>query len=211
VKRVVVKLGGSTACQTEMQGWIDALQRAALPLAIVPGGGPFADFVRAVQPSIGFSDRAAHSMAILAMEQFGHVILDRGGRFVPARCAADFDTAFAAGRIPVWLPSTLLLEAPEVPASWAVTSDSLASWLAARLDAHALLLSKQTADVSADDDVDTLAARGIVDASLSAMLPPAVVLHVAHPGDLASAAVRFEGGQLAGRALHPPAARRMAS
>ena len=40
-------------------------------MVLVPGGGPFADAVRAAQPRMGFDDRAAHAMALLAMEQYG--------------------------------------------------------------------------------------------------------------------------------------------
>ena len=40
-------------------------------IAIVPGGGPFADGVRTAQASIGYDDRAAHAMALMAMAQFG--------------------------------------------------------------------------------------------------------------------------------------------
>ena len=39
------------------------------PLLIVPGGGPFADAVRAQDDRLGLSDEAAHWMAVLAMDQ----------------------------------------------------------------------------------------------------------------------------------------------
>ena len=77
MKRAVVKVGGSTADQPVLREWIAALAGSALPVVIVPGGGPFADQVRNTQRRIGFSNNAAHAMAILAMEQFGHIILDR--------------------------------------------------------------------------------------------------------------------------------------
>ena len=57
----------------------------------------------------------------------------------------------------------MTLGAADVPASWDVTSDSLAAWLAGQLGARRLVLMKQVVlsrdPVSADD----LAARGIVD------------------------------------------------
>ena len=34
-------------------------------MIVVPGGGPFADAVRASQAEIGFDDAAAHEMAML--------------------------------------------------------------------------------------------------------------------------------------------------
>ena len=82
MRPAVVKLGGSTASAAGMDAWIAALAGSGLPLVIVPGGGPFADQVRQAQKRLGFSDGAAHAMAILAMDQFGHVILDRDERLI---------------------------------------------------------------------------------------------------------------------------------
>jgi dihydroneopterin aldolase len=93
VKRAVVKLGGSMAGAAELGVWIAALVDSTLPLVIVPGGGPFADQVRDAQKRMGFSDKAAHAMAILAMDQFGHVLLDRHERLVPARSLAEIEQA----------------------------------------------------------------------------------------------------------------------
>ena len=89
MRRAVVKLGGSTASSAEMDMWISALAGSTLPLVIVPGGGPFADQVREAQTRLAFSDMAAHAMAILAMDQFGHVILDRNERLAAAQSLDD--------------------------------------------------------------------------------------------------------------------------
>ena len=48
-----------------------AIAAEAGSIAIVPGGGPFADAVRTAQASMGYDDRAAHAMALMAMAQFG--------------------------------------------------------------------------------------------------------------------------------------------
>src|SRR5262245_55260718 len=107
MKRAVVKLGGSTASGALMNIWISALAGSTLPLVIVPGGGPFADHVREAQARMGFSDGAAHAMAILAMDQFGTVILDRDQRLALARTVDDVLSALGGASIPVWLPSTM--------------------------------------------------------------------------------------------------------
>jgi 5-(aminomethyl)-3-furanmethanol phosphate kinase len=44
---VVVKLGGSYAASAEREKWLDAIDRCAGEVVLVPGGGPFADAVRA--------------------------------------------------------------------------------------------------------------------------------------------------------------------
>ena len=127
-----------------MGEWIAALALSSLPLVVVPGGGPFADQVRDAQKRMDFSDNAAHAMAILAMDQFGYVILDRHERLAPARSLEEIEQAVEAGKIPVWLPSALAIFVPDIRASWDITSDSLAAWLAGKLAADALLLIKQT-------------------------------------------------------------------
>lgn len=202
MKRAVVKLGGSTARDTAvMDEWIAAMAGSRMPLVIVPGGGPFADLVRDAQNSMGFSDTAAHAMAILAMEQFGHVILDRGNGIGPARSLQDMESALGAGKICVWLPSWLAIPADDIRASWDITSDSLAAWLAGRLDADALLLIKQTGAFSEGDDIASLAARGIVDSGFAAMMPASVDLHVAGPEDAARARTSLALGKLPGMSI----------
>ena len=198
MRRAVVKLGGSTAQTAELGGWIAALTGSSLPLVVVPGGGPFADKVREAQRDIGFSGRAAHAMAILAMDQFGHVILDRNGGYAPASSPAEIERVLEGGKIPVWLPSMITSTAPDIEASWDVTSDSLAAWLAGKLGAEALLLVKQSGDFSSRDTVESLTARGIVDPCLGRMLAPCIALHLAGPADAATAGKLLCEGRLPG-------------
>jgi aspartokinase-like uncharacterized kinase len=207
MKTVVVKLGGSTSKARQMVVWLAALAAARLPLVIVPGGGPFADQVRDAQRRLGFSDKAAHAMALLAMEQFGHVILDRHHRFAAARTRADIERALAAGTIPVWLPSSLALADQGIEASWNVTSDALAAWLTGRVGAKALLLIKQTRAFGSGDEVASLAARGIVDAAFASMLPGGLELRLAGPDEAAGAAACLAAGKLPGVRINGSAIR----
>lgn len=208
MKLTVVKLGGSTADHPVLRVWIDALAASSLQLVIVPGGGPFADQVRDAQKRMEFSDKAAHAMAILAMEQFGHVILDGQERLVPALSSEEMKWALLDGKIPVWLPSTMALAAPYIPASWDITSDSLAAWLAGELEAKALLLIKQSSAFSERDDVDSLMAKGIVDAAFDTMLPVGIDLFVAGPQEAATAGVTLAAGRLPGVQILPVVAPR---
>ncbi|WP_292637875.1 (5-formylfuran-3-yl)methyl phosphate synthase, partial [Mesorhizobium sp.] len=204
IRPTIVKLGGSTARAAEMENWIAALAGSRLPIVIVPGGGQFADQVRESQIYMDFSDTAAHAMAILAMEQFGQVILDRHERLAPARSLDEMVRALDEGKVPVWLPSSLALPAPDIPASWDMTSDSLAAWLAGKLGAKALLLIKQTGAFFGSDTIDGLTARGIVDAGLAAMLPDGVDFHLAGPKDAAAAGALLASGNLPGIAIAAP-------
>jgi 5-(aminomethyl)-3-furanmethanol phosphate kinase len=165
----VVKLGGSHAGTAHLDAWLDALTVCGGRAVLVPGGGPFADAVREAQVSMGFDDVAAHAMALLAMEQFGLALAS--GR--PGLRIAASDEAIAAalreGHVPVWAPSAMVLAAKDIPASWDVTSDSLAAWLAGRVGATRLLLVKHGAP-SQPVSADELAARGVVDTAFSHFL-----------------------------------------
>ncbi len=138
---LVVKLGGSYAAQAALHAWLAAIA-AAPGVVLVPGGGPFADAVRALQPRLGFDDAAAHAMALLAMAQYGVFLRALAPALLSVAEPAAIAAALAAGRVPLWCPPPTLGAAEGVPESWDATSDSLALWLATRLAAPALLLVK---------------------------------------------------------------------
>ena len=142
---LVVKIGGSLLSRVD--GFDAALAEIAsacrdVPLLIVPGGGPFADSVRDVDQRLGLSDEAAHWMAVLAMDQYAHLIASR----MPA-AKLVFDTggvaaALDATRIPVLAPYQWMREANPLPHSWDVTSDSISAWVAGQVGASRLVLVK---------------------------------------------------------------------
>lgn len=201
----VVKLGGSSTFEPELRLWTEALAASGRPLVVVPGGGPFADQVRHAQKRVGFSDRAAHNMAILAMDQFGCILLDMSERFSPARTTDQISRALDRDQIPVWLPSSMVIGRKDIAASWDVTSDSLASWLAGQLGAGALLLIKQTRDISGGDRLSDLAKRGIVDPMLASTLPADIDLYIAGPKDVPTARGLLAAGSLPGVRIGLPA------
>lgn len=152
---VVVKLGGSLLEGSRARRWLEALQDR--PVVVVPGGGPFADAVRLQQAVFGYDDAAAHRMAVLAMAQTAWVMRS----WCPAWGMADEPDALqagvAAGRPMLWAPIT----PPDTPATWDITSDSLAAWLAARLGAVQLVIVKSRAALGTTPAA--WAAEGLVD------------------------------------------------
>jgi aspartokinase-like uncharacterized kinase len=148
----IVKLGGSHALSPLLAGWLEAIGRAAGGVVVVPGGGPFADAVRVAQPAMRFDDDAAHDMALMAMAQYGRALTSLASGFVYADTLDALHEAVARRQVPVWSPWPMLRAHPDIPRSWEVTSDSLAAWLAATLDAWRLVLIKQCAQ--APDLVD---------------------------------------------------------
>jgi dihydroneopterin aldolase len=166
----VIKIGGSCASSLDLRRWTALVAGCAARAVIVPGGGPFADAVRTAQPRMGFDDAAAHHMAMLGMEQFGYALASFDRRLVVADSMAVLRRALAAGKVAVWRPARMAMKAADIPASWRVTSDSLAAWLAGKLRAPRLLLLKQV-DLSRQPVTATaLAEQGIVDPAFPTFL-----------------------------------------
>jgi dihydroneopterin aldolase len=159
----VIKLGGSFAFSADLGDWIAAIAGCAGRAVIAPGGGPFADAVRAAQVQMGFDDRAAHRMALLAMEQYGCAIKSRHEALSLADSLDSIRRGLADGKVPVWLPTRMVLSATDIPPSWEVTSDSLAAWLAGKIAAERLLLVKQVEPPHGTACAADLAERDIVD------------------------------------------------
>jgi aspartokinase-like uncharacterized kinase len=167
----VVKLGGSLADWPDLGRWVRLLAApGAVDVVVVPGGGPFADQVRAAQARWRFPDRVAHRMAVLAMEQYGLMLcgLSRG-KLAPAERSASIRAALDAGRTPVWSARALAFadagRARSIAESWDMTSDSLAAWLAHRLDAERLVLVKSARPPAGAKTLRALARSGLVDAA----------------------------------------------
>lgn len=159
----VVKLGGSLAGSPNLKRWLTVLGAAGGSTVIVPGGGPFADQVRAVQKKWRFDDTAAHHMALLAMEQYGRMLAGLHAGLRPAATRTAIARARRAGAAAVWMPTRMVLGEPRIAASWDITSDSLAAWLAGALAADRLVLVKSVALTGGPVAASSLARRGIVD------------------------------------------------
>ena len=163
----VVKLGGGLLAYIEhcdaALATIAAAARAHR-LLIVPGGGPFADTVRAVDGRLSLSDDAAHWMAVLAMDQYAHLIAARlaGGVLVAEPC--EIAAALAEGHVPVLAPTRWLREADPLPHTWDVTSDSIAAWIAGAVGARRLVVIKPPSATGSD----------VMDAYFPRALPPGV-------------------------------------
>jgi len=76
----VIKVGGGLSA---VPGALDRVCREVAASArdhrilVVPGGGAFADTVREFDRALGLSSDATHWMAILAMDQYAHVLAER--------------------------------------------------------------------------------------------------------------------------------------
>lgn len=111
-------------------------------LLIVPGGGVFADAVRRCDERVGLSDTAAHWMAILAMDQYGYLLVDSIPGSTAVRSLEEARAAANEGGVPVLLPYDLVKRVDALPHSWSVTADSIAAWVAGLAGAGTLVLLK---------------------------------------------------------------------
>ncbi len=187
---LVVKLGGSLWRSPNLGLWIAALQMASVPVTLVPGGGPFADAVRATQSSMGFSDDAGHKMAMLGMEQYGLALVDKFAGLDLVSTPEEAGAIHARGKVAVWRPSSMAIAA-NVDASWNVTSDSLAAFYAHASGSAALMMIKSV-DVETAPDLQDL-----VDPCFAAYACGLDVF-VAGPKALESAPQIFAQGGVAG-------------
>ncbi|MDD4915680.1 MAG: uridylate kinase [Methylococcales bacterium] len=157
----VVKLGGSLLAADALPACLDAVQRLDGLNILTPGGGAFADQVRTLQRQYGFDDVAAHRMALLAMQQMAVLFNSLKPGFALLDTVAKLKTVTGTA---IWLPQAAELDAAGVAASWDVTSDSLAAWLAGQLAADELILVKSAA-IARPHTLADLQRQGVVDAA----------------------------------------------
>jgi aspartokinase-like uncharacterized kinase len=206
----VVKIGGGLLRTWGLEGlrWACAEvteMATRRPVLVVPGGGPFADAVRTVDAQVGLGDDLAHALALRAMDQLGVLLR-------PLLPAAELLSHLVAPRaLGVVMVAPAFRDLPEVPHSWAVTSDSLAVLAASAIDAEEAILLKPVAGVLARwpsndaplpaltaDELQSLQARGggrLVDAYLpEAVRRTGVAVVVRRPGAAGPIGTRITPG-----------------
>lgn len=161
---IVLKIGGSLVKSGGLLERVLSLAgQARRGVAIVPGGGPFADAVRLAQKQIGFDDEAAHQMAILGMHQMGLLLTALGPGLRACEDLEEIEAGLRGGETLVWLPLKECEGDAELPRSWETTSDAIAARLAQRLGGLKVVFVKSRATGSAGG-ADALAAEGLIDA-----------------------------------------------
>lgn len=149
----VIKVGGKLASQPQLLDQVCtalATLSSSHRIVVVPGGGPFADAVRDFELRVGISADAAHWMAILAMDQYAHVLAGRIPSAVLVEEPGSLKAAAALNRVAVLAPSRWMRSADVLPRTWDVTSDSIAAFVAGALDAARLILIKPTENGTVD-------------------------------------------------------------
>jgi aspartokinase-like uncharacterized kinase len=138
---------------------LEAVEKLAGHKIIVPGGGLFADQVRAAQACWQFDDRAAHQMAVLAMQQMALLLQSLKPQFL---LIDKLDKVLPD--MSIWSPSIADLDQAGIASSWDISSDSLAAWLAGQLNAEQLILVK-SAEIDPKLSLEQLQQQSIIDAA----------------------------------------------
>ncbi|MFA6164175.1 MAG: uridylate kinase [Methylobacter sp.] len=163
---IVVKLGGSLTQSGALIKCLNTIEQKyrGRAVVIVPGGGAFADQVRMAQDHWQFDDKTAHAMALLAMQQMALLLKGLKPDFSIAGSVSAIHEQLNQQKVVIWSPDIVELDSGGIQATWDITSDSLAAWLAKTLSAKELVLVK-TANIDGRLSVHELAEQNIVDKS----------------------------------------------
>jgi len=138
----VIKVGGSLAeTPSVLKALCKELSRIAkkFSVVVVPGGGKFADIVRDFDKEFAFPAALSHQLAILAMDQYGLVL----SQVIPNACTCNgveqANRISEEQRVSIFLPSKMMLKDGAFDASWDVTSDSIAAYVACKVKAPRVL------------------------------------------------------------------------
>jgi 5-(aminomethyl)-3-furanmethanol phosphate kinase len=167
VDATVIKVGGSLSLNPKKLKILcrtlsDISQKQKL--IIVPGGGKFADTVRAFDKRFDLSLQSSHQMAILAMDQYGYLLANLVGNSCLVDKLENVKKALDSGKLPIFLSSSYFVSADPLPNSWEITSDSIAVYFAGQVGACRIVL------ITDVDGIFTKDPRKFVDAKLISML-----------------------------------------
>lgn len=175
---LVVKLGGSLLDWPGFPGALSAALHSLgpTPVVLVVGGGKVADVVRTLDSALGIGELRSHGLALRALDLTAEVVAAVVPGLTVVESADQLAGVWSAGRTPVLAPRRFMEEvdrpsADPLPATWAVTTDSIAARLAGRLGAAGLLLLKSTAP-GADQTLQDAADSGLVDPYFPAAARP---------------------------------------
>ncbi|EGW21098.1 amino acid kinase family protein [Methylobacter tundripaludum] len=161
---IIIKLGGSLSRSDTLVNCLNAVEKnyQGRAVVVVPGGGGFADQVRLAQQQWQFDDTTAHHMALLAMQQMALMFKGLKPDFAIADTVAAIHDQLNRKKTVIWSPDIIELDNAGIEASWDITSDSLAAWLAKTVSATELILIKSAA-IDTSLSLQQLAEQNIVD------------------------------------------------
>jgi 5-(aminomethyl)-3-furanmethanol phosphate kinase len=167
----VVKVGGSLFDVPELgfrlRRWLDG--QSLVDVLLVPGGGPTADVIRAVDRLHGMGEEKSHWLALRALALNARILADL------LSVARVLESEERQGGIEIIDPFAFCQmderahPTEALPHTWAVTSDSVAARVAIRMRATRLILLKS---VTIPEGLDwaVASAAGYVDAAFAGVI-----------------------------------------
>ncbi|MDR2204331.1 MAG: hypothetical protein LBE76_08605 [Nitrososphaerota archaeon] len=139
----VIKIGGSLTQKPEaLKILCQKLDQLASKhqIIVIPGGGKFADCVRETDKHFSLTNTTTHHMAILGMNQYGLLLAN----LIPNSQTTDNikEAKNTKEKIVIFLPSKFMNSNKKLPETWEITSDTIAAYIAKKLQANKLVLIK---------------------------------------------------------------------
>jgi aspartokinase-like uncharacterized kinase len=147
---VVLKLGGSLLAIPDLMDRLEAVisRLRPSPVLIVPGGGAAADIIRVLDQKLGLSQEKAHRDAIAAMSYNAALLCRLNKSLQLVKKHDEALNVWSEGHSAVLDADSFLFGQPNhnnedsLPASWDITSDSIAARTARQWQADRIILAK---------------------------------------------------------------------
>jgi len=173
VSLAVIKVGGSLFDWPDLPVSLETFVGVRFPTTgierplLIAGGGPAADLVRDLDRIHRLDDETAHHLALHAMDLSAFLLSAIVPGAHPVDSLESILPVLANGLVPVLAPRQTLhaidqSELDPLPASWDVTSDTIAAWIAAHVKASRLILLK-SASLGRHVTLHEAARAGLVD------------------------------------------------
>lgn len=136
----VVKIGGSLFPEYTKE-LCDRLTESKEKLVLVNGGGELANKLREYATLFDFSEDVNHWNAIRCMDIVGNFIADQNENIELISDLEDIEAVHNMGKTPLLLTYSLIEKEDSLKHSWDITSDSIACWVAHKINAKLLILT----------------------------------------------------------------------
>lgn len=136
----VVKIGGSLFPEYTDE-LCNHLTKSKEKIVLINGGGSLANNIREFNKIEHFSEDVNHWNAIKCMDIIGNFIADKNDDIIPITSFNEIEKVHENNKTPLLLTYELLKKEDPLKHSWDVTSDSIACWVANKLNAKLLILT----------------------------------------------------------------------
>ncbi|NLE05777.1 MAG: hypothetical protein GX638_13395 [Crenarchaeota archaeon] len=139
----VIKIGGSLSEKPNVLrnlGYELSKIAQKQKILIIPGGAKFADVIRELDNKFKLPASFTHRMAILAMDQYGLFLSQILPNSQLCDSIKEANKISKAGKLAIFLPSKMVLDCDPFEASWDVTSDSIAAYIAIKVHSKKVIL-----------------------------------------------------------------------